>query len=128
MLLEITLMGVSLKNPFVVGANPLTSKLSKLKELEAAGASAVVLPSLFEEKIHLEHLQFDESMHAFDDLHAEMTTQHPDAEYAGAGIYLHFLKQAKQTLSIPVIASLNALTPSSWVQYAKKLEDRKSVV
>lgn len=123
MLLETTLMGVTLKNPFVVGANPLTSKLSKLKELEAAGASAVVLPSLFEEKIHLENFQFDESMHAFDDLHAEMISQHPEAEYAGAKIYLHFLKQAKQALSIPVFASLNALTPSSWVQYAKKLEE-----
>lgn len=123
MKLETTLMGLSLKNPFIIGANPWTGKISKLKELEAAGASAVVLPSLFEEKIHLENFQYQESMHAFDDLHAEMLTQHPDTEYAGANIYLHFLKQAKATLSIPVFASLNALTPDAWLHYAKLIEE-----
>ncbi len=123
MKLETTLMGLSLKNPFVIGANPWTGKISKLKELEAAGASAIVLPSLFEEKIHLEKFQYHESMHAFDDLHAEMVTQHPDTEYAGAEIYLHFLKQAKTALNIPVFASLNALTLDAWIHYAKKIEE-----
>lgn len=123
MLLETTLMGVPLKNPFVVGANPWTGKISKLKELEAAGAGAIVLPSLFEEKIHLEDFKFQEALHAFDDLHAEMTTVHPDQPYAGANIYLHFLKLAKEAIGIPVFASLNAISPAAWVHYAKKLEE-----
>jgi dihydroorotate dehydrogenase (fumarate) len=123
MKLETTLMGLSLKNPFVIGANPWTGKISKLKELEAAGASAVVLPSLFEEKIQLEKFQHQESMHKFDDLHAEMLTQHPNTDYAGAEIYLHFIKQAKSSLSIPVFASLNALTSDTWIHYAKKIEE-----
>lgn len=123
MLLETTLMGVPLKNPFIVGANPWTGKISKLKDLEAAGAGAVVLPSLFEEKIHLEDYKLHEDLHAFDDLHAEMVTVHPDQPYAGANIYLHFLKLAKQALGIPVFASLNAISPAAWVHYAKQLEE-----
>jgi len=123
MLLETTLMGVPLKNPFIVGANPWTGKISKLKELEAAGAGAVVLPSLFEEKIHLEDYKFQEALHAFDDLHAEMITVHPDQPYAGANIYLQFLKLAKKSIDIPIFASLNAISPAAWVHYAKKLEE-----
>ena len=123
MKLETTLMGLSLKNPFVIGANPWTGKISKLKELEAAGASAVILPSLFEEKIHLENLEYQEFLHEFDDLHAEMITQHPNTTYAGTTIYLHFIKQAKAALEIPVIASLNAITPDSWIAYAKNIEE-----
>ncbi len=123
MKLETTLMGLSLKNPFIIGANPWTGKISKLKELEAAGASAVVLPSLFEEKIYLENYKHQEFLHEFDDLHAEMITQHPDTTYAGAHIYLHFIKLAKAALDIPVFASLNALTPDTWIHYAKKIEE-----
>ena len=123
MKLETTLMGLSLKNPFIIGANPWTGKISKLKELEAAGASAVVLPSLFEEKIYLENYKHQEFLHEFDDLHAEMITQHPDTTYAGAHIYLHFIKLAKAALDIPVFASLNALTPDTWIHYAKEIEE-----
>lgn len=123
MKLETTLMGLSLKNPFIIGANPWTGKINKLKELEAAGASAVVLPSLFEEKIYLEKFKHQEFLHEFNDLHAEMITQHPETKYAGANIYLHFIKQAKAALEIPVFASLNALTPDTWIQFAKKIEE-----
>jgi dihydroorotate dehydrogenase (fumarate) len=122
MLLETSLMGIPLKNPFVVGANPLTGKISMLKQLEEAGAAGVVLPSLFEEKIILESFNLHESLHEFDDLHAEMTSQHPDQPHAGARIYLQFLKQAKQAIGIPVFASLNAIHESSWLTFAQELE------
>ena len=116
-------LGLQLKNPVIAGASNLSSDLDKLKQLEEAGASAVVYKSLFEEQIHLERYQMEEELTEFDERHPEMIKTHPDIEHAGPEAHLHELRKAKEALDIPVIASLNAVYKETWVEYAQKLEE-----
>ncbi len=88
-------LGLDLRNPLVASSSPLTGTLDGLKRLEAAGAGAVVLPSLFEEDL---------------------------ADQAGAAGYLSLVEQAKGSLSVPVIASLNGSSRGGWVRQAARLE------
>jgi dihydroorotate dehydrogenase (fumarate) len=116
-------LGLSLKNPIIVGASNLSADLNKLKQLEEAGASAVVYKSLFEEQIQLDSMQLDEELTEFDERHPEMIKTHPDIEHAGPQEHLNELKKTKEALNIPVIASLNAIYKETWKEYAKKIED-----
>jgi dihydroorotate dehydrogenase (fumarate) len=115
-------MGIHLKNPVVVGACSLSKRISTVKEIEEAGAGALVIKSLFEEQIQLERAELDEEVSKYDDLYAESTTVFPRFEH-GPKEHLYWIKQARDAVSIPLIASLNAVTPEVWVEYAKKLAD-----
>jgi dihydroorotate dehydrogenase (fumarate) len=117
--LKTKFMGIDVKNPIVVGACNLSQNPDTLIQLEEAGASAIVYKSLFEEQIQYERVQMNDSLHEFDDRHAEMTSIHPNLEHAGPKEYLSQLKKAKEALSIPLIASLNAVYEETWVEYAQ---------
>lgn len=121
--LSTTYMGIRLKNPLILGACNLVNKPEVIKELEMAGIAAIVYKSLFEEQIQLESLQMDEQLNEYDDRHAEMTRIFPDISHAGPREHLFNLKKLKESASVPVFASLNALYEPSWVEYAKALED-----
>ncbi len=121
--LKTRFMGIEVKNPIVVGACNLSQKPETLIQLEKAGASAVVYKSLFEEQIQYERVQLQENLHEYDDRHAEHPTMHPNISHAGPKEYLMGLKKAKEILSIPLIASLNAIYPETWVEYAQLLQD-----
>jgi len=121
--LKTTYMGLELKNPLVVGACDLTANVDKIKQIETAGAGALVLKSLFEEQIQLEAFKLEQEMHQNDDLHAEMTSVFPELDHAGPAEHLMWVKKAKDAVSIPVIASLNAVNADIWVDYAVKLAD-----
>jgi dihydroorotate dehydrogenase (fumarate) len=101
----------------------LSSDLDKLKQLEEAGASAVVYKSLFEEQIHLESMQLEEELTEFDERHPEMIKTHPTVEHAGPKEHLNELRKTKEALGIPVIASLNAVYKETWKEYAQKIEE-----
>ena len=116
-------LGLDLKNPIIAGASNMSSDLNKLKQLEEAGASAVVYKSLFEEQIHLESYQLDEELTEFDDRHPEMIKTHPNIEHAGPEEHLNELRKTKEALGIPVIASLNAIYKETWKEYAQKIEE-----
>ncbi|MFW6100904.1 MAG: dihydroorotate dehydrogenase-like protein, partial [Bacteroidota bacterium] len=116
-------LGLNLKNPIVVGANNLSADQNKLKRLEEAGAAAVVYKSLFEEQIQLERAQLDEELTEFDERHPEMIKTHPDIEHSGPEEHLHNLEKAKNALTIPLVASLNAVYRETWVEYVKKIEE-----
>jgi dihydroorotate dehydrogenase (fumarate) len=116
-------LGLELKNPIIVGANDLTANTENLIAAEKAGAAAIVYKSLFEEQIQLENLQLDREMGAYDDRHAEMINLFPDMDHAGPKEHLFKLRQAKEVLTIPLIASLNAVTNDSWIEFAKHIED-----
>jgi len=116
-------LGLELKNPIIAGASNMSSDLNKLKQLEEAGASAVVYKSLFEEQIHLESYQLDEELTEFDDRHPEMIKTHPNIEHAGPEEHLNELRKTKEALGIPVIASLNAIYKETWKEYAQKIEE-----
>jgi dihydroorotate dehydrogenase (fumarate) len=116
-------MGIDVKNPIVVGACNLSQNPETLLQLERAGASAIVYKSLFEEQIQYEKIQLNESLHEYDDRHAEMTSIHPQMEHAGPRKYLLELKQAKKSLSIPLIGSLNAVYRETWIEYAELIQE-----
>jgi len=116
-------MGVTLKNPLILGASNLVNNMDKLKQAEQAGVAAVVYRSLFEEQIQLEDYEMSSQLEAFDERNAEMISLFPKIEHGGPKEHLHNLKQVVDTLSIPVFASLNAIYKESWVEYAKSLEE-----
>ena len=116
-------MGIELKNPIIVGASNLVSSTKNLEKIQRAGASAIVYRSLFEEQLHLENLEFSESISEFQGRNHEAADFMPEFEHAGPSEYLVLLKHAKSVLDIPLFASLNAVYEESWVDYAKRIED-----
>lgn len=121
--LKTSYMGIELNNPIILGASNLVSDLDNLKKAEEQGAGAIVYKSLFEEQIQLESFQLDERLNEFNDLHAEMVQIHPNIEHAGPEEHLLNLRKARESLSIPLIASLNAIRDDSWIRYAKLLSE-----
>ena len=119
-------LGLDLANPLVASASPLTGKLDTLVQLEEAGASAVVLPSLFEEQIEHDSWAVHDlyeygsaiSPEAFGGYVPEMTGYNTGPDH-----YLELLERAKDNLTIPVIASLNGMSPGGWTKYAKTIEE-----
>lgn len=123
--LATTYLGLPLSGPLIASASPLTGRLDSLLALEAAGASAVVLPSLFEEEVLAEEGRLAELLDAGEDF-AEFTgAPLPDMDQPdlGAGRFVGLVRKAKDELHIPVIASLNATRPGSWQRYAAELAD-----
>ena len=114
-------MGLELDNPIIVGASNMSNDPDTLKKAEDSGAAAIVYKSLFEEQIQLESFKMEEELTAFDDIHAEMRNLRPKIEHAGPEEHLMNLKKAKESLSIPLIASLNAINTDTWIKYAKLL-------
>lgn len=121
--LKTTYMGIELDNPIILGASNLANDLDNLKKAEELGAGAIVYKSLFEEQIQLETFQLDERLNEFNDLYAEMVQIHPNIEHAGPDEHLMNLRKAKESLSIPLIASLNAVNNDTWLKYAKLLSE-----
>ncbi len=123
--LTTTYLGFNLKNPIVPSASPLSKDIGKIKEMEDAGAAAVVLHSLFEEQITHDSLELFYHTVPHQESYAEATSYFPDTQgYSiGPDEYLEHIRKAKEAVQIPVIASLNGITPGGWTEYAKKMED-----
>jgi dihydroorotate dehydrogenase (fumarate) len=122
--LTTTYLGLRLRSPLVASSGPLTARIDSLRALERAGIAAVVLPSLFEEQVEHEDMQADRLGDLGADSNPEATGYFPDlADYESvADRYLRHVEEAKKALSIPVVASLNGVTPGGWVRYARMLE------
>jgi len=120
--LKTNYMGIELKNPIIIGASNLVLDLKMVKKLEDAGAAAIVYKSLFEEQLHLEAAELEDELHEYDERHAEMISLFPKIEHSGPKAHLLALKKLKESVSIPVIASLNCTYDVSWVEYAEYLE------
>jgi dihydroorotate dehydrogenase (fumarate) len=123
--LSTTYMGIKLRNPFVPSASPLSQRLDDLRRLEDAGAGAVVMFSIFEEQIHYDVEALDHLLSAGAESYAEARSYFPDlGEYqVGPTQYLDLIHQARQSLSIPVIGSLNGVSHEGWITYAKQIEE-----
>ncbi len=120
--LSTTYMGLELKNPLIVGSSELTNKPEKVKKLADAGAGAVVLKSLFEEQIMMEvDAQRVNNMYgSFSDVEnyvAFYTRKHDLDEY------LSLIKDSKASVDIPVIASINCISASEWVDFATRIQN-----
>jgi dihydroorotate dehydrogenase (fumarate) len=121
-----TYLGLNLKSPLVVGAcNPLSDTLDNIKRLEDSGAAAIVLHSLYEEQIRTERLAFNQHFEQGTESFAEALTYFPEPEvfHVGCDTYLDHIRQAKQTVDVPIIASLNGTSLEGWLDYATLIEE-----
>ena len=118
-------LGLKLKNPLVPSASPFSKDLDSALRLEDAGAAALVMHSLFEEKIEHEHAHLERFFHQQSIGHGEAQSFHPvPDEYASyQDEYLEQLRLLKSTLDIPVIASLNGTSHGGWIEYGKLLQE-----
>ena len=123
--LSTTYLGLRLKNPLVASASPLSRTLDGIRQLEEDGAAAVVLFSLFEEQVTQEDrwaASIDLSAGARGYLEA-LRYYPSSAQYrVGPDEYLDLVSLAKRSLSIPVIGSLNGVSPDGWTRYARLIE------
>ena len=115
---------LTLKNPLIASSSPLTWEVSSALELQEAGISAIIMPSLFEEQIEHEQAQLERFIFQQSTGYAEANSFHPlpDGFEDYQERYLSRLKALKQALDIPVIASLNGTSNSGWVGLAHQLE------
>ena len=119
--LKTTYMGIELDNPLILGACNMSNNIDDLLKAEDNGVGAIVFKSLFEEQVQLERLQLEEKLTEYDNVHAEMITNHPRIEFSDTEKHLVKLRKTKERLSVPLIASLNAVNEESWLDYATQL-------
>lgn len=119
-------LGLTLANPIVASSSPLTGSVDSLLALEAAGAAAVVLPSLFEEQIDHDAMAVHHGLELGAEYHAEIAGgffPELDDYNTGPSRYLETLTRAKDVLTIPVIASLNGTSTGGWTYFAQEFQD-----
>ncbi|MDR9365692.1 MAG: dihydroorotate dehydrogenase-like protein [Balneolaceae bacterium] len=124
--LETKYLGLTLKNPLVPSASPLSNDTDMVKKLEDAGASAVVMYSLFEEQINMENEALDHFLNTPQESYAEALSYFPEPETyhnLHAEEYLEHIQTLKSSVDIPIIASLNGVSKGGWMSYAKKMEE-----
>ena len=123
--LTTTYMGMHLKNPIVPSASPLSEDLNKIRRMEDAGASAVVMYSLFEEQITLESHQLDHYLSYGVEGFAEALSYFPEMETykVGPDDYLNRIRAAKEATDIPIIGSINGVSTGGWIEYARNIEE-----
>ncbi|MGA7293422.1 MAG: dihydroorotate dehydrogenase-like protein [Terriglobales bacterium] len=117
-------LGMQLRTPLVASASPLSQEISGICSLEDAGASAVVLHSLFEEQLRQEGVEFEHYLNAGTESSAESITYFPQSGefHIGPEGYLNHIRKAKEAVNVPIIASLNGTTLGGWARYAKLVE------
>ncbi len=122
--LSTTYLGLNLPHPFMPGASPMVDDLDTVRRLEDAGASAIVMHSLFEEQITREQIGTIEAMEIHAGAFAEALSYFPEPEEyrLGPEQYLEQIAKIKRAVRLPVIASLNGVTLGGWLEYAQKIE------
>src|SRR5512143_345217 len=122
--LTTTYLGLSLKNPLIASASPLSQKLETARKLDESGVAAIVMYSLFEEQILRESFKLNEDLSRGAYSNPEALTYIPEiGQYkVGPDSYLEHLRKVKRAVSVPVIGSLNGESTGGWVDYAKKIE------
>ena len=122
--LTTTYLGLKLRSPLVVSASPLSEDVDNIKRMEDAGASAVVLYSLFEEQLRHDRLELHQNLQQGTESFAESLTYFPEPDEfrLGPEEYLKYIAEAKRTAKIPIIASLNGSSVGGWTEYAKQIQ------
>lgn len=122
--LSTTYLGLKLRTPLVPSASPLSEDIDNIKKMEDAGASAVVMYSLFEEQLRMDRLELNQSMEQGTFSSPEALTYFPEpSEYRlGPEEYLKHVADAKSAVRIPIIASLNGSSAGGWTDYARQIQ------
>ena len=118
-------LGLTLKNPIVASASPMSYSLDSMRRLEDVGASAIVMYSLFEEQIVHEQGELNHYLSFGSEAFAEALTYFPEQKSFNLGPeeYIDLIRKAKAALKIPIIGSLNGVSPGGWITYAKNIEE-----
>jgi dihydroorotate dehydrogenase (fumarate) len=118
-------LGLNLRTPLVASASPLSQDLGDIRRLEDAGASAIVLYSLFEEQLRQESLELDFYLSEGTDSHPESLSFFPEPGefHLGPDEYLDHIRKVKAAVKVPVIASLNGSSVGGWIQYATQIQE-----
>jgi len=117
-------LGLKLSSPIVVASTPLSESIENIRRMEDAGASAIVLTSLFEEQLALESRTLDDDLSRGTESFAESLGYLPDLDdyRMTQNVYLEHLRRAREAVAIPIMASLNGATTGGWVRFAKEME------
>lgn len=123
--LSTTYLGLKLRTPLVVSASPMQEEISNVKRMADAGASAVVLHSLFEEQLVTEQHELNYHLTHGTESFAEALSYFPEPDdfYTGPEKYLEHIRELKATMDIPIIASLNGSSIGGWTDFAKQIEE-----
>ncbi len=118
-------LGLVLRNPIVASSSPLSHSVDSIRRLEDAGASAVVMYSLFEEQITFDSFYVDHYLRSGTNSYAESLDFFPEMNHYNVGPdeYLNLIRRAKEAVDIPVIGSLNGVSAGGWINYAGLIED-----
>jgi dihydroorotate dehydrogenase (fumarate) len=119
--LRTSYMGIHLETPVIIAACSISSMIDKIKMAEQAGAGALVIRSLFEEQIMFDALQLEESLSVGADIFPEALSYFPKMRHGEAAEHLMWIEKTRAQVKMPLIASLNAVTPGAWSKYAKQL-------
>lgn len=122
--LSTTYLGLPLAHPFMPGASPLVDDLDVVRRLEDAGAPAIVMHSVFEEQVRAAEDALHHHLDAHTDSFSEASSFFPRAaDYRlGPDAYLDQIRRIREAVAVPVIASLNGVTPAGWLEYARRIE------
>lgn len=122
--LNTTYLGMKLRSPIVVSACTLSEEVDNIVRMEDSGAGAVVMFSMFEEQIRKEEMRMETIMQSTNNVFAEASDFFPDLDeyHVATAQYLETVRKAKERVKIPIIGSLNGITPKGWIDYAKQLE------
>jgi len=122
--LSTTYLGLKLKNPLVPSASPLSERLDSIRRMEDAGAAAVVMFSIFEEQIRHDAEALDHLLTAGAESFAEALSYFPSVDdyRIGTDRYLELIRSAVEATEIPIIGSINGISPEGWVEYARQIE------
>ncbi|MBK6963498.1 MAG: dihydroorotate dehydrogenase-like protein [Bacteroidales bacterium] len=121
--IETTYMGLKLCSPVIIGSSGLTNSIENIIEFEKRGAGAIVLKSLFEEQIKYEisnTASYQSSSNYYPEAHDYIANYSHNHR---VGEYLTLIRNAKQAVKIPVIASINCITADEWTSFARKIEE-----
>jgi len=123
--LKTSYLGLNLRNPLVASASPFSKKVEEAKALEDAGIACLVMHSLFEEQINHESRALDFFLNQGTESFAEALTYFPEQDHYDVGPekYLKLVGELKNTLTIPVIASLNGVSNGGWVDYSRRMQE-----
>jgi dihydroorotate dehydrogenase (fumarate) len=122
--LNTTYLGMKLRSPIVVSACTLSENIDNIIRMEDAGAGAIVMFSMFEEQIRKEDERMNTILQSTSNVFAEASDYFPDMDeyHVATYNYLETIRKAKQRVHIPVIGSLNGITPQGWIEYGQQLE------
>ncbi|HTB82797.1 MAG TPA: dihydroorotate dehydrogenase-like protein [Candidatus Sulfotelmatobacter sp.] len=122
--LSTTYLGLKLRTPLVMSASPLSENIDNLKHIEDAGASAIVMHSLFEEQLSQDRLELNRNVEQGTESHAEALSYFREAGdyHVGPEEYLQHLWKARQLVKVPIIASLNCSSVGAWTEFARQIQ------